>query len=108
MNDVNGILEHYGIKGMKWGVRRSRGSDGRVKTSPASKAKSMTNAELKTAITRLELERRYVDLSTPRKNSGSAFAGQIGKNVAATQLTKGANAAIAAGLTAAMVRSRKK
>ena len=28
------FLEHYGVKGMKWGVRRKRGADGRVETTP--------------------------------------------------------------------------
>ena len=27
---VEEIIEHYGIKGMRWGVRRKRGKGGRV------------------------------------------------------------------------------
>lgn len=29
-------LAHYGVKGMRWGVRRARGSDGRVVETPVS------------------------------------------------------------------------
>lgn len=82
------IIEHYGIKGMKWGVRRPVGSDGLVKkTSAAAKAvgerakaakekheagkgkniaksaKEMDLQELQDKVARLDLEKRYVKLS---------------------------------------------
>ena len=39
----NDILEHYGVKGMKWGVRRKRGANGRV--GKAGKAKKERTPE---------------------------------------------------------------
>lgn len=37
MDTFENVLEHHGIKGMRWGVRRPRGSSGRVTgTVPAS------------------------------------------------------------------------
>ena len=81
-------IEHYGIKGMKWGVRRPIGSDGLVKKasntaksvgdrakdiktkydankgkSLAKTAKEMDLEELKSRVARLELEKRYVQLN---------------------------------------------
>ena len=81
-------IEHYGIKGMKWGVRRPIGSDGLInkasniaksvgdrakdiKTkSEAAKgknlvrtAKEMDLEDLKARVARLELEKRYVQLN---------------------------------------------
>lgn len=65
------ILEHVGIKGMKWGVRKSKAErmdakrfkKGMKKHNP----KRFTNAELQTIITRMKLEQEYVKLTTPPK-----------------------------------------
>ena len=94
-NQVNGedisleeALEHYGIKGMKWGVRRPIGSDGLInKASNTAKsvgdrakdiktkseaakgknlvrtAKEMDLEDLKARVAHLELEKRYVQLN---------------------------------------------
>lgn len=68
-------IAHYGVKGMKWGVRRSRAqidADSedatRVKNIRA-KAKTnrttnvLSNKELQDAITRMNLERQYSSLT---------------------------------------------
>lgn len=36
----NAVLQHYGIKGMRWGVRRKEGADGRVAKSNQVKSRS--------------------------------------------------------------------
>ena len=86
-------IEHYGIKGMKWGVRRPIGSDGLInKASNTAKsvgdrakdiktkseaakgknlvrtAKEMDLDELKNRVARLELEKRYVNLNQDLNN----------------------------------------
>lgn len=63
-------LRHYGVPGMKWGHRKARGSE--VKSSTDRKAvdtirkkpvPSMSNKQLKTVNSRLELEKKYSDLT---------------------------------------------
>lgn len=82
-------LYHYGVKGMKWGVRKSRTSSGKkssktkgwskdAKRANAIKKKSvkqMSNAELKELNKRMELESNYHRLNPSKVKQGLAFAG---------------------------------
>lgn len=64
------VLVHYGIKGQKWGVRRTAAQLGRVRKKnsrqaqrDASKeAKTLSDSELKARINRLQMEKQYSDL----------------------------------------------
>lgn len=51
-------LEHYGIKGMKWGIRKDR-SGGRKKRAAAS---TMSDTELRETVKRMNLEQNYRQL----------------------------------------------
>ena len=66
-------LEHYGVKGMKWGVRKVRVAGSairgfvnkpkqrRYERSDYAKAKSMSNQELQQTINRINLEQNYIN-----------------------------------------------
>lgn len=59
----NQDLMHYGVKGMKWGRRKARTSKKSQPLSYKKRARAMSNEELQTKITRLNLERSYVNLA---------------------------------------------
>lgn len=107
-------LVHYGIQGMKWGIRRTpdqlghkkkvaKPANKRAKESAEDKEKSssskksvheLTDDELKEAISRLELEKRYKELqrstNPPKTNEAKSFVENVlkksGENIA-TQFT---------------------
>lgn len=78
---TNDILAHYGIKGMHWGVRRTRqqiDADAedvvKVKTHKAKVKTNRTtdvlsNKELQELVNRMNLEQQYSRLTAPDKNS---------------------------------------
>lgn len=61
-----GYIVHSGVLGMKWGVR---------KAGRASHAASvMTDSELRSAITRMSLERQYAKLAAENPSAGDKAA----------------------------------
>lgn len=87
------VLEHYGIKGMKWGVRRTREQLARArgerkqkkaantsddaKRASEAKAKArkggvsaLSNSELQALTQRMNLETQYSNLSKSQRNAG--------------------------------------
>lgn len=91
IKDLSNVLIHTGKKGMKWGVRKAPLSSehSTVKTLKKSKAKSLSDAELKQAIGRMNLEKQYKDLNP----KGISRANKIALSILAVGTT--VNAAIA-------------
>lgn len=85
MIDVEAVLVHHGVKGMKWGVRRDRsGSSGGSRPHPdAVKAKlfkekvkvgstdALSTDELRDLVNRLNLEKQFDTLKPPTPASRS-------------------------------------
>lgn len=101
------FIEHYGTKGMKWGVRKRRNERDRAKTfgrkgSPKpDPLKDMSDKDLREILNRMQMEQQYRSLSGSKKtNAGADFAKSIALNVARTQITNAINAEIGKALGA--------
>ena len=59
-------LCHFGVKGMRWGVRRSQsqlGQTGQLR-SDSKEIESMSDQELRNRINRLQMERQYTQTAS--------------------------------------------
>lgn len=116
------ILEQYGVKGMKWGVRRRRAvsSTGSQSTGPKSgptkparpvkkSAKSMTDQELNAVINRMRLESQYNQLTASKSDKAKQFIQETllnaGKSTVQTYANQYLNAAVGAALNKAKIPS---
>lgn len=90
----NGVLAHYGILGMKWGVRRSEAQLARARGSKSKSSseeesedykkahsqksiKSMSDAELRNRLNRLQMEQQYTRMNPDTVNRGKEVANKI-------------------------------
>jgi hypothetical protein len=122
--DIEMLIKHFGVKGMKWGVRRSRSSgSSRHPVSPdASKASALkgtvrkhgtsalSNADLQHLVTRLNLERQHSQLNPAHVSTGKKILDEllgVGGNVAKQQATSLANQYAAEGIKALTAKAGK-
>lgn len=116
----NSMLLHYGIKGMKWGVRRYQNKDGtltakgktrydgngnaktdsKLSTSTQKSRSRMSDEELGKRIQRLEKETRLKDLEKKNVDSGKEYARDILKDVGKRVITTAATGAVLYGTKA--------
>lgn len=86
MNDI--FLEHFGVKGQKWGVRKARGDRSSFRDRAKAKKlgdlpdiKKMSDADLRAAVSRLQLEKQFRELSKPPSNTFKAHGSKFAKDV---------------------------
>ena len=107
------VLQHYGVKGMKWGVRRSQAQLDRAagrktarannkKRRSAPPASSMDDNQLRQRINRLQMEKQYNELTASKTGAGRKFAkkalSSAGTAIVVSQLTKAGNKAVEKGM----------
>ena len=79
---MNDFLEHYGILGMKWGVRKSSGAQNRlIKVAAARKAKTFSDDDLRAKVNRLNMEKQYSTLISERNKVGATKSERAAKYV---------------------------
>ena len=104
MNVENALafLEHYGVKGMRWGVRKGSGSTA-ARTRYTKAPNKLSDSELKKRITRMETEKKYNQLNRKDVSEGRKFVNEVitgaGRRVATTVLTGASLVAIRTALT---------
>jgi hypothetical protein len=111
---IGDFIAHFGVKGMKWGVRKDRGgSSSHPVSEDAAKARAssavvrkhgtsaLSNAELQHLVNRMQLEQQHGRLSTSDVSLGKKIAGEllsVGGNVAKQQATMYASKYAAKGI----------
>lgn len=105
MTDVLEFLEHFGVKGQKWGVRKAASKSSSTQRTTFKKApKKLSDAELAKRIRRMETEKKYNQLNAKDVSAGRKFVNEVvtstGRRVATTVLTGASLLAIKTALNA--------
>lgn len=102
-------LMHYGVLGMKWGVRRKRSKLSSVEVKPKKKTVSdLSDAELRQIINRHQMEKQYAQITAKEKSAGAKFVSDVLTNAAKQTATSYTAKYMAKGMDALIAEAAKK
>lgn len=109
------FIAHYGIKGMKWGIRRKRNpKTGRVggKKTKKRKVSDIPDDELRAKVKRMNMEKQYRDLKRQERDQkvvrrGAKAVGSIMAKSSKRALTDFSSKQILKGLEKAAERKAR-
>ena len=106
-------LYHHGIKGMKWGIRRTPAQLGHPTKKSSSnqrrdEMKKMSDTELRNRINRIQMEKQYMQLTAPDINPGKKFVKDVLTNAAKQTATNYVSKYMGKGVEALMEQAKKK
>lgn len=85
VGSTNNELYHYGIKGMKWGVRKKKNNvkphDDYVKAHSKKSVKEMSDNELRSRLNRLQMEQNYSKLQPKKVSRGKKAFDKLNKTL---------------------------
>lgn len=85
MNDFDKFLQHVGILGMKWGIRRARRSGSTdhltARSLKRKRLADMSNEEIRALTTRMQLETQYKSLNPGRISRGKDAVSNVLKAI---------------------------
>lgn len=113
-----GELMHYGVLGMKWGVRRRRSTikkssnktNSDPKESKVKKKKSvseLSDTELRQAINRIQMEKQLAQLTAKEKSAGAKFVTDVLTNAAKQTATSYTAKYMAKGMDVLIAQAAK-
>ncbi len=104
-------IEHHGIKGMQWGVRRfqkkdgTRTAEGKIRESRRQNVKNrrfLSDGDIKKYVERLEMEKKLKNLTNEDLNPARGKALQILGNIGKTAITAAGGAVATYAIRAAL------
>lgn len=106
-------MAQYGVPGMKWGRRKGSGSRASKSRAPArSTTAHLTDSELKERIARLQMEKTYRELTTPKPSAGRKFVQGVltdsGKKIATQYAAEYGTKAVALAIAKATAKAAVK